>query len=385
MTKKKKIICIILVTLFVLIGCGGVAVYGMLHDVLQNDLDVNNLNINPDLAESGIKNIAIFGIDGREEDGEFIGDRSDAILIASCNFDTGEVKVVSFMRDLMVEIADTEVSDAYLTKINSAFAFGGVEAQIATLNKNFDLNIEDYVVVNFDCMIDVVDTLGGVDVNIVDEEMEYWVDCYIGTIIEITGKTSAAVPGTGWQHLNGVQTLAYCRNRYSDSDYGRTARQREVVTKIAEKAMDADLLTILNLMRKVYPYVTTSLSISEMTELATAYLSMENKTIETSRVPFDTINTTGTVDELSFVLPTSLADNVKVLHYLFYGDANYTPSDTVQNISDSIINYTGYGSTMYLTPAEILSNTSLDESTYTGDDSSTAGDSDADLDADSEE
>lgn len=380
MTLKKKILSIVLVCLLVIVGGGGVYAYGIFHSVMAGDLNTDNLSLNTSLDATGIVNIALFGIDGRDVEG-VEGDRTDTIMIASVNFDTGEVKVISLMRDLLVQLSATEKSDSYLEKINAAYAFGGVEAEIRTLNENFDLNIRDYAVVNFDCMVDTVDALGGVDVDIKNEEVLHWTNLYAGDVSDIVGKNWNWIDDIGVQHLDGVQALGYCRNRYSDDDYGRTARQREVVTQIAEKLMHADLLTTLNVLRSAYPYVTTSFSIGEITSYAQAFLSLENKTISTCRLPFDGLNTTGMVNEISYVIPTTLADNVKVLHYYLFGDENYVPSPTVSSISSKIIGMSGYGSSVdwsVMTPQNILDNMAVSAANDTGTAQETVTDDTAD-------
>lgn len=367
MTFKKKIFSIILVLLLAAFIGSGVSAYGIINSVTGKSLDLDTLGVNH-IDASGIINVALFGIDGRDEV-DVEGDRADTIMIASVNFDTGDIKIVSVMRDLIVQIPDTDVSDAYLEKINAAYAFGGCQAEIRALNDNFDLNISDYAIVNFDCLVDTVDILGGVDVDVKNEDVLHWTNEYIGNVNVLVGRNDAILTHTGPNHLTGVQALGYCRNRYSDSDFGRTARQREVVRQIAEKAMQADLLTTLNLIRKVYPYVQTSFTIQELTEYAQAFLSLKTKNISTSRLPFDSLNTLGMIQETSYVIPTTLADNTKVLHYLLFGNESYIPSEQAQDISDRISDYSGYGSSVdwsVTTPQMILDNMQITAASDTG-------------------
>ncbi len=344
MTLKKKVISVILAFLLVVIG--GSAVYGfsILNSVSGGSMDESTLSINNLLdGNDKIVNIAMFGVDGRDD---VDGDRSDTIMIASVNFETGDVKVISIMRDLMVRIPAGERNNATYEKINSAYDYGGPQQAVQTLNENFDLNIRDYVVVNFDCLVDTVDALGGVTVDVKTADILYWTNMYIMDVNEKVQHSDEFLTTTGPQTLTGVQALAYCRNRYSDSDYGRTERQREVVQQIAEKGMKVDLLTAINLMGKVYPYVTTSLSLQEMSTYAKAFFALETKNITNTRLPFDGVNDTPMINEVSYVVGTTLADNARVLHGLIYGDAEYTPSETLSEISQHIVSASGLYSTV---------------------------------------
>ena len=334
MSLRKKILSVILTCLLIIVGSGGVYAYTIFSQISGVQLDEGDLNINDNLSEDTI-NIALFGIDGRDE---VEGDRSDTIMIASVNFKEGSIKIVSVMRDLLVEIPESDKNDTTYEKINAAYQYGGPQLAVKTLNQNFDLNIRDYVVVNFDCLVDVVDALGGVDVNIANEDVLDWTNQFVGHVNYILNRSDPAIAGTGPQHLTGVQALAYCRNRYSDSDYKRTERQREVVEQIANKAFNIDLLTGINLMGKVYPYVTTSLSLQEMTAYARAFMTLENKQFIDFRVPTDQLLAEETIDGVWYMLPNSLADNAVVLHKFLYGAEadSFTPSERLMEISEYI-------------------------------------------------
>ncbi|MEG0378269.1 MAG: LCP family protein, partial [Eubacterium sp.] len=175
MTLKKKVLCIILVCFIIIVGSGAVYGFSVLSQISGASLDESDLNIN-DLLDSDTVNIALFGVDGRDD---VDGNRSDTIMIATLNFKTGAIKVTSIMRDLMVKIPEGKNNDATYEKINAAYDYGGPQLAVKTLNENFDLNISDYVVVNFDCLVDTVDALGGVEVNIADESILYWTNQYI--------------------------------------------------------------------------------------------------------------------------------------------------------------------------------------------------------------
>lgn len=339
MTLKKKVLCIVLACLIIVVGSGAVYGFSILHGIAGEQLNEEDLNIN-DLLSEDVANIALFGIDGRDE---VEGDRSDTIMIASINFKTGSIKVTSVMRDLLVKIPEGSKNDVSYEKINSAYDYGGAQLAVKTLNENFDLNISDYVVVNFDCLVDTVDTLGGVDVNIENEDVLYWTNEFINHVNYILKKSDPQIEGIGTQHLTGVQALAYCRNRFSDDDYKRTARQREVVQQIVQKALNVDLFTGINLLGKVYPYVKTSLSLQEMTTYAKAFMTVENKTFTDYRLPLDDLSFGEMIDEVWYLVPNSLADNAVMLHKFLYESESYTPSANLLKISERVAGIAGNG------------------------------------------
>ena len=340
MSIRKKIITFIVVLLFI---CGSsAAVYGfeIVSAISTGELDETELSINPLLEESSV-NIALFGIDGREG---LESDRSDSIMITSINFETGEIKVVSVLRDLLAQIPEGEDNGRYLEKINAAYSIGGVELAVKALNENFDLNIKDYVVVDFSCMVNAVNALDGVEVNIVDEDHLDETNKWIAEGNAYTGQNDPLISGIGKQKLTGVQALAFCRNRATGSDFGRAERQREVVTALAKKAVDMDLMTAISLIGQIYPYIKTSLELSEITTYLQAYLGLEDKTITTSQLPFNDVYTTGMIGNISYVIPADMEDNVKILHGLLYGEENYKSSETVLDISERVRNHSGIAS-----------------------------------------
>lgn len=336
MSLKKKIWFIILLIVLLLLASGVIYAHGVLQGISGEQLDESTLSVNTMLDE-GIVNIALFGIDGRDD---VDGDRSDTIMIASVDFSTGNVKITSVMRDLMVRIPETEDTYPSYEKINSAYSYGGPQLAVQALNENFDLNITDYVVVNFDCLVDTVDALGGVDINVENEDILEWTNKYIDDVNDKVGKNDPYLETTGEQHVTGVQALAYCRNRYSDSDYKRTERQREVVSQIIQKGMTIDLLQAINLMSDIYPYIQTSLSFSEMSAYAQSFLSADSKAISDFRISVDKLSSEETLNGTWYLVPNTLADNALVLHYFIYGTVeDYTPSETVLDITDKIAYY----------------------------------------------
>lgn len=373
---KKKIILVILFLIVSLIGTG--LVYGfntisqineMVAEPKMNEAD---LKVNNDLDIDTV-NIAVFGVDGRSD---IDGDRTDTIMIVSMDFRNGNIKVTSVMRDLLVQIPETKDTYESLDKINAAYSYGGPELAVKTLNENFDLNIKDYVIVNFDAMVDTVDALGGVEVNVQNEDVLEWTNKYIDDVNDKVGKGDPYLETTGVQTITGVQALAYARNRFSDDDFHRTERQREVVGQIADKAFNIDMATGLSLLSKVYPYIKTTLSISEITTYAKAFLESPDKQFLEFRLPTDAYGTTAMINSISYVVPTSLADNVVALHAFIYGPVQTTTTTDTTTASGSSTTTTDSGTTdsaststgnrTNVTSPTTSSNTSTSSGTSTG-------------------
>lgn len=318
---KKKIILVILFLLVSAVGMGlvyGFNTLGHIKEIVSiPKLDASNLKVNNNLDIDTV-NIAVFGIDGRSD---IDGNRADTIMIVSMDFRNGTVKVSSVMRDLMVRIPATKDTNESFDKINASYAIGGPELTVKTLNTNLDLNITDYVVVNFDAMVDTVDALGGVEVDVKNQDVLNWTNKYIDDVNDKVGRGDPHLEAIGPQTLTGVQALAYSRNRFSDNDYGRTLRQREIVGQIIQKGFKIDILSGVNLLGKVYPYVKTTLSIQEMTTYAKAFLQSTNKQFFEFRLPTNEFVLDAMINNISYVLPNTLADNVIALHAFIYGPA----------------------------------------------------------------
>lgn len=273
MKKRSKISLIVLgITLSVLlIIVGGVYWYGshLFNKIEKVEIDTNDVGIKDEVQEKlseysdSVINIALFGIDA--QDGE--AGRSDSIIIATIDTTHKKLKLTSIMRDSYVTIADRGQD-----KINHAYAFGGAQLAIKTLNENFDLNIEDFVAVNFTTMPKIIDKLGGVTIDITSEEVSH-----------IPGIDSA-----GTYTLTGEQALAYSRIRYaSGGDYVRTDRQRTVLNKVFEKILATNVTQYPSLLSEILPMVKTSLDYSEILDLGNEVLKMGVTNLEQERFPRD--------------------------------------------------------------------------------------------------
>lgn len=273
MKKRSKISLVILgITLSILlITVGGVYWYGshLFNKIEKVEIDTNDVGIKEEVQEKlseyndSVINIALFGIDAQE--GE--AGRSDSIIIATLDTTHKKLKLTSIMRDSYVTIADRGQD-----KINHAYAFGGAQLAIKTLNENFDLNIEDFVAVNFTTMPKIIDKLGGVTIDITSEEVSH-----------IPGIDSA-----GTYTLTGEQALAYSRIRYaSGGDYVRTDRQRTVLNKVFEKILSTNVTQYPSLLSEILPMVKTSLDYSEILDLGNEVLKMGVTNLEQERFPRD--------------------------------------------------------------------------------------------------
>lgn len=292
----------------------------------------NELSKETEEVIEGYTTIAIFGLDNRSN-GSFNGGNSDMIMVASIDNKTKEVKLASIYRDTYLNMTN---GDGY-NKANAAYALGGPEQAVSMLNVNWDLNISEYVSVDFNAVIEAVDTLGGVELTVNELEAE-WMNIYLNEMAEFTGKSADYVsPGT--YNMNGMQATAYARVRATaGDDYKRTERQREVVEKMMKKALASDMGTINKLIDKVFPEVKTSLSQTEILSLAKDAFSYSLG--ETNGFPVDKGTTvmSGAGDS---VIPLDLASNVAQLHKFLYDAEDYEVSESVKKISNEIVNASG--------------------------------------------
>ncbi len=294
--------------------------------------DFTNPNIDTSTQQVMRENwtIAVFGVDSR--DGSLgKGTNADVIMLCNINEKTGDVRVVSIYRDTCMKVGE---KNPY-KKINEAYARGGIGQAVEALNENLDIEIDDYVAVNWKAVADTVNLLGGIDIELTKEEFRY-INGYITSTVEGTGVGSHQLKQAGLNHLDGVQTVAYARLRYMDSDFQRTERQREVLSKILEKAKKAELPVLSQILAGVLPQTKTSL---EAADLLPAIQTLSKFHMEAaSGFPFQ-LEAKRIVENgrgIDYVFPVDLADNVSQLHKFLYGTENYQVSDKVRQISQAI-------------------------------------------------
>ena len=285
--------------------------------------------------------IALFGLDNRENSSYSSGN-SDVIMMARIDKDTKEVRLVSVYRDTFLKMTDLDNTEAY-SKANAAYAVGGPEQAVRMLNTNLDLDIQEYVSFDFSAVAEAVDILGGVEIEITEEECVHLNNYCIETS-KVTGKSYDPLPGGGTYNLDGVQAVSYGRIRYTaGDDFKRTERQRLVVNKMVEKALKSDIGTINDLIDAVFPQIKTSLGKTEL--IAMAMDAFHYKLGESRGFPFDLRNKVVSISyqksNADCVIPKDLSSNVKQLHDFLYGTTSYTVTDSVQGISDEIAYRTG--------------------------------------------
>lgn len=331
-----------------LILIGGVFIYAKLGKMNFTDLDFSKIGVNTGVSDNnvmkGYTTIGLIGLDGR--DGELkTGARSDTMIIASINNDTKKVKLVSVYRDTYLRIGEDSEGNGQYNKANAAYAKGGPEQFLSMLNTNLDLNVTDFVSVDFQAVAEAVELLGGIDVELKEEEVVH-LNNYCVETSKVTGMDYTPLEEkAGVHHLNGVQTVSYARIRYtSGNDFRRAARQREVIYKIVEKAKNSDIATLSKILDKVFPKVYTSFTKAEILQMGMSMMSYDIE--DQTGFPFDHLYGERVKDAmggLDVVLPVTLESNVIKLHEFLYPEDSYPPSDEVKAYSQRIVDKSGFG------------------------------------------
>ncbi len=310
------------------------------------DLPEEDIVINPEVEKlqeqegsvlQGYRNIALFGVDSTE--GALTKNtRSDTIMIASINLDTGDCKLVSVYRDTYLNLSN----DTY-NKCNAAYAKGGPMQAINMLNMNLDMNITDFVTVGFSGLTETIDALGGVYIDVKEAEISHLNNYQISIVgTSKDGKTYTAAEGSytpvtqaGYQKLNGLQATAYCRIRYVGNDFERTARQRRVLKAVADEAKKATPAQLEKIASSVFDKVYTSLDLTEIVSLL-GNISKYN-IVDEGGFPNSDMLTTGSIGKKgSCVVPESLESNVTWLHEFLFDEQGYEPSAAVKEYSAKI-------------------------------------------------
>lgn len=302
-------------------------------NLISTDVNKENLSVNEELENEDFWNIALFGVDSRTGVlGK--GTLSDCIIVCSINKNTKEVKLVSIYRDTYLNIGD----DTY-NKANSAYSSGGPEQAIKMLNTNLDLDITNFATVDFSALVSVVDAIGGVTIDLTEEEITHLNNYQVETSKVTNGKIEN-VSGAGEHLLNGIQTVSYCRIRYTaGDDFKRSERQRQVIGLIIEKAKTMSPATLTKIVEEAFPKCATNIELNELLSLVKDISSY--KIVDTTGFPFDKKNDIlGSKGDC--VIPIGLEQNVVQLHeYLFGTEEAYTPSASLTAISTKIVNDTG--------------------------------------------
>ncbi|WP_300383427.1 LCP family protein [Clostridium sp.] len=283
--KKKsigyKIFMSFLIILLAIIIIGTGYLVGTLNKLDNTKVNKDNLGIKTEdftnYDTKNIKNIALFGIDATDSN----SGRSDSIMVATIDSKHKKLKITSIMRDSYVNI------EGYGNdKINHAYAYGGPELSLNTINQNFGLNIENYATVDFSSLPAIINLLGGIDIEITNDELGY-INDYISSLNSVEGTNSPGIYSSGLQHLDGIQALAYSRIRYTaGGDYERTQRHRTVLNSLFKTLVNKPVTSYPAMLSEILPYVQTNLGTSEILSIGTDVLSIGNN-LEQDRFPRD--------------------------------------------------------------------------------------------------
>lgn len=301
---KKKIFLIGFLALFLGLVVGGGAYFlSTINKLDRTDISTDNedLGIDKEVAKkleeknNKVKNIALFGIDAEEG----ITGRSDAIMVLTIDDKHNKLKLTSIMRDSYVDIEGKK------DKLNHAYAFGGPELAIKTINQNFNLNIKDFATVNFSTLPKIIDAVGGIELNIKDYEV-----------------SRAGVSSAGVQTLNGDQALKYSRIRYAgNGDFERTQRQREVLMSLFNKVRNRSISSNISLSNEILPLIKTSLTNSEIIKMGTSIMKNGSMTPEMARFPRDGYAKGQTINKVYYLVYDE-DETIKQMHDYIFEDIN---------------------------------------------------------------
>lgn len=333
-----RILLILFVILIILVGVAVGAGYWYINTKLGKvnyvDIDESEIEISEGVSNklSGYRTIALFGVDSRNA--ELVkGTRSDCIILVTINEKTKQVTLTSVYRDTYLEITGRN-----LDKVTHAYAYGGATLAMSTLNKNLDLNITEFATVNFDSVAEIINAIGGVNINVTNDELQY-INRYIDETSNVTGIKSSHIIKAGTQNLDGVQAVAYGRIRYTaGGDYKRTERMRTVLTKVMDKAKKLSITQLNKLADTILPKVHTNISAGEIFSLLPQLASYT--IVDSEGWPNNPKG--ATIGGVWYGVPVTLESKVKELHESVYGQIDYEVSDTVKEISQEIIRKTGY-------------------------------------------
>ena len=304
----------------------------------QSKVGKNEVSKETQQTFNGNTTIALFGLDNRDQ-GVYDTGNSDVIMVMNINNDTREVSLVSVYRDTYLNIAG-EGEEEKFRKANAAYSAGGAEQAVTMLNRNLDLDIDNYVAFDFKSVAEAIDILGGVEIDIESQaEMDYLND-YISYTSEYVGGSDEMIDHLGKQTLNGVQAVSYARIRYTaGGDFKRAERQRRVLNELIKKAKDASLTELNELVNTIFPEVSTDLTQKDIISMMPVMLKYDMA--NSGGFPYDKTTDTPSKKIGSIVIPCDLESNVIQLHKQLFGTEDYQPSETVQSYNDTIIDLTG--------------------------------------------
>lgn len=338
-TKVWAIAFFVLLALFIMICVIYVKNYARMK---YNEMNINEISADQLLVNDGVKDatagyrtIALYGVDSRDQNMD-AGTNSDSIMIVSINESTKEIKLVSVYRDTLMDIASGAMNKSQ--KVNYAYQLGGAVTAINTLNTNLDLNITDYVAVDFSAMASIIDAVGGVNINVVDDEINNF-NKNLAEQISISGKYSSGITQAGQYTLDGQQAVAYSRIRSTGSgDITRTERQRIILLKVIDKLTKADTSSLSAFVDVSFNNISTSLNKDSILDLVKAVAKYS--VVDTAGFPF-AYEAVDMAEQGNCLVAADMESNVQALHEYLYGNSHYKVSDTSKQISVSLAKETG--------------------------------------------
>ncbi|MDZ5252857.1 LCP family protein [Clostridium sp. LIBA-8841] len=334
--KQKITLFSLLAILALIISVGGFFVFRFYNHSYEAKNDPAKVNVvDEDIKFTevpGITNILLLSSDARP--GEDVS-RSDSIMILTIDNIHKKLKVTSLMRDMLVEI-DGHGEE----KLNHAFAYGGPTKTIETIQNNFGIKLDNYVIVDFSGFVKVIDAIGGIEVTIKDYELDE-LNKYI---IDGGGSEKDLLPTPGTYNLNGYQALSYARIRkVGDGEYERTERQRAVIQLALEKVKDMSPVKLVALLNELFPYVKTNISLGDAMNYGFTALNVGkqcNFEIEQFRIPLDSISKGGIIDNKGWVFVIDTVETSKALQeFIFNDNKDYEPdTSNFNSIIDKCFN-----------------------------------------------
>lgn len=326
MSKKTKIIITISIILALLVG-SVVFGYFYVRSKIYSNSDISDITTEDSFEEvPGITNILLIGTDARDLNERA---RSDSIIIATIDNNTKKLKLSSIMRDTFVDIPGYGEQ-----KINAALALGGPELLIKTIKENFNFTLDKYVMVNFWGFEDIIDGIGGIEVDVKDYEIPE-INKYIGEVRDVK---SPPLTTPGLQHLDGQQALAYARIRkVGNGSYERTERQRRVLDIVAEKMMDVSVVKYPGLLYDLLPSVKTNIEPLTLLNYAYTVSKFGELKFEQLQIPATELSQGGLYRNKGWVLLTDKEQNGKILNDFIYNDKPYSSEDIDKDHFNSVM------------------------------------------------
>lgn len=329
--KKKAVIIAVIVVVLTLIAAVGVYAAYKWGKIKKTDLKKENLEVSKEVEqelEGGYLNVALFGVNMKAKDDATVD--SDAIYIASVNLDTKEINLVSVYGNTILAGGGKKI------RMKDAYASGGPEKAIAVLNESLDLDIQKYVSVNFKAMADAIDLLGGVEIDVAEEEVPH-VDGYVRDMAALLEQKETKLEGPGKQTLNGLQAVGYCRIRVTEGgDIKRSGRQQLVIEQMHKKLEDAKFAQMDKIMDKVFPQVETNFKFNEAANYGKDIALYKFKSMQSFPLEVKPQTREGGKDGdyAEIVECADYENDVMKLHESLFKEVKYEVSDQVKKIAE---------------------------------------------------